>query len=79
MPKVKPWAEAYLNFPGTNSSDDEREWQVNQSSSAAPVDFSVDDMNRNSAVTDTEAGTDDMNDLQNRLMRLSEGRNRRAG
>ena len=78
---TKPWAEAYLNLHGINSSSDEREWQVdkvNQSSSAAPVDFSVDDMNRNEAVTDTEAGTDNMNDLQKRLMRLAAGRNRRA-
>ena len=78
---TKPWAEEYLNLPGTNSSDDEREWQVdkvNQCSPAAPVDFSMDDMNRNEAATETDAGIDDMNDLQKRLMRLAAGRNRRA-
>lgn len=78
---TKPWAEECLNLRGTNSSDDEREWEVdnvNQSLPAAPVESSADSMNRNEAVTDTEAGTDDMNDLQKRLMRLAAGRNRRA-
>ena len=78
---TKPWAKAYLSLPGNNSDDDEREWQVdkvNESSSAAPVDFSADNMNRNEADTETDAGTDDMNDLQKRLMRLAAGRNRRA-